>query len=161
MPDITINGQVISFPASGDSPDWSPAIVQFAQAVAAALAISTNAYDVSPQTFTIDSYNSASNVNIPNLTFPTNAVRTVFIRYSVYRTTNSANAYEAGDLVAIYNPNNATNSKWAVSQIRSAGGGANLTFNMTDAGQIQFTTTALSGSSHAGKIAFDARAFAQ
>lgn len=161
MPSITINSQVIDFPDDGASPDWAPAIISFAQAVEDALNVSTNPGDVSPQAFNLASYNSASNIDIPALAFSISTIRAVFIRYSVYRTTNSTNAYEAGDMVAMYNPNNSTNLKWNLTQIRDAGSGANITFNVTDAGQFQFSTTALSGSSHAGKIQFDARAFAQ
>ena len=161
MPDIVINGQLISFPDDAASPDWAPPIISFAQAVAGALAININAFDVQPQTFTLDSYNSASNIGVPALSFPISAVRAVFIRYSVYRTTSSANGYEAGDIVAVYNPNNASTHKWALTQVRDVDGGAQLVFNMTDSGQLQFTTTAFSGSGHTGKISFDARALAQ
>lgn len=161
MPTINISDQVIDFPSDGDSPDWAPAIIQFAQAVELALANVVNPFDVAPQTFSLDSYNSASNVNIPALSFPTNSVRAVFIRYSVIRTTNSSNVSEAGDMVALYNSANSTGFKWSISQVRDIGPGAQITFNMTDGGQIQFTTTSISGTSHSGKIAFDARALAQ
>lgn len=158
---ITINGQQIDFPSSGESPDWADAIVQFAQAVEDALSISSGTYDVSPQALTIDSYNTVSNQDIPALSFPISAVRAVFIRYAVYRATNSSNVDEAGDMVAVYNANNASSHKWSLTLGNRTGQGASITFNVTDAGQFQFTTTALSGSSHAGKIIFEARALEQ
>jgi hypothetical protein len=163
LPTIIINGSVIDFPNSSASPDWSPSVISFAQLVADALAISVNAFDVSPQTYTLDSFNSASNVSIPTLSFPTSAVRSVFIHYSVYRTTSSANVDEAGDLIAIYNPNNAASMKWTMTRgnISSSTGGGQISFNMTDTGQIQFSTTALAGSGHTGKLSFDARALPQ
>lgn len=161
MPSITINSQIIDFPDDGASPDWAPAIIQFAQAVELALANVVNPFDVAPQTFFLDSYNSASNVNIPALSFSTNSVRAVFIRYSIIRTTNSSNVSEAGDIVALYNPANSTGMKWSLSQVKDIGPGAQLDFNMTDGGQIQFTTTSISGTGHSGKVAFDARALAQ
>jgi len=140
MPTITINSQQIDFPNSSASPDWSPAVIQFAQAVEAALSTAVNAFDVAPQTFNIDSYNSASNVNIPNLSFPTSAVRAVFIHYSIFRTTSSANADEAGDMIAVYNPNNPSGKLWSITQgnVTSGTGGAQLSFNVTDSGQFQF-----------------------
>ena len=158
---IIINNQTIDFPSDGESPDWSGPVIQFAEAVAAALAISTNPFDVSPQAFILDAYNSASNVSIPALSFPISSVRAVFIRYSVYRTTNSTNADEAGDIIACYNPNNSVGLKWYISRGNITGKGGQIAFNMTDSGQVQFSTTALAGSAHAGKIEFDARAFAQ
>jgi hypothetical protein len=163
LPTIIINGSVIDFPNSSASPDWSHSVISFAQLVADALAISVNAFDVSPQTYTLDSFNSASNVSIPTLSFPTSAVRSVFIHYSVYRTTSSANLDEAGDLIAIYNPNNSTGMKWTMTRgnMTSSTNGAQILFNMTDVGQLQFSTTPLAGSNHVGRIAFDARALPQ
>lgn len=161
MPTLIINGQVIDFPDSAAAPNWSEAVIQFAQAVEDALALVGGTYDVSPQSFTIDAYNSASNVDIPALSFPTSAVRAVFIRYSVYRTTDSTSAYEAGDMITMYNPNNSVGLKWTLSQGNITGSGAQITFNVTDTGQFQFSTTALAGSNHAGKIVFEARSLEQ
>ncbi len=109
----------------------------------------------------IDAYNSATNVNITALTFPTTDVRSVFIRYSVYRTTDSSNVYEAGDMIAMYNPNNSTNEKWTLSLGNRTGTGAQITFSVADTGQFRFSTTAISGSNHQGQLTFEARALEQ
>jgi hypothetical protein len=161
MPQIVINSQVIDAPDSGSSPNWAPAIIQFMQAVEQALAVAIGTYDVAPQAFTINAYNPGTSVDIPNLSFPITNVRAVFVRYAIYRTTDTETAYEAGDLIALYNPNNPVNTKWALSQGNKTGGDGLTSFYMTDNGQFQFTTTALSGSNHAGKIIFDARALEQ
>jgi len=84
----------------------------------------------------------------------------LFLLDILYRETTLANADEAGDIIAVYNPNNSVGFKWTVSQVRTSGG-AQISFNMTDNGQIQFSTTALSGASHSGKITFEARALEQ
>lgn len=161
MPQIIINSQVIDFPDDGSSPDWAGAVIQFAEAVEGALSIAVNTNDVAPQVFDISAFNAASNVNIPSLSFPISTVRSVFIHYSVYRTTSLANASEAGDMIALYNPNNAIGFKWSLSQGNITGAGGQISFNVTDTGQFQFSTTALSGSGHSGQIAFDARALPQ
>lgn len=161
MPQLIINSQVIDFPDSSESPNWAPAIIQFAEAVEQALAIAIGTYDVAPQAFTIDPYNPGTNIDIPNLSFPISNVRAVFIRYSVYRTTDSNTAYEAGDVIAMYNPSNPVTQKWALSVGNKTGGDGQLTFNVTDNGQFQLTTTALAGSNHAGKLVFDARSLEQ
>jgi hypothetical protein len=161
MPILNINGQVIDFPASAASPNWAPAIIQFAQAVESALAISVGTYDVSPQTMLINIYNSASDVNINALSFPTSDVRSVFIRYSVFRTTSTNTAYEAGDMIAMYNPNNPVTEKWTLTLGNRTGGGAQISFSVTDTGQFRFSTTALPGSSHTGQLTFEARALEQ
>lgn len=161
MPTLIINDQVIQFPDTADSPDWSPAIVQFAQAVADALAISVNTGDVFPQFFPLDAYNSASNISVPALFFSTNTTRSIFIRYSVYRQTDSANADEAGDMIAIYNANNSVGQKWSLSIGNKTGHDGQIAFNITDTGQVQFSTTPLTGANHVGKFAFEARVSAQ
>ena len=160
MPQITIGSTIIDFPDSGSSPNWSEAVIQFAEAVAEQLAITSGAFDVAPQSFSLDAYNTASNVNIPALSFSTSEVRAAFIRYAVYRETTLDNADEAGDIIIVYNPNNSVNLKWTMSQVRTSGG-ANITFNVTDNGQVQFSTTALSGASHTGRLTFEARALEQ
>lgn len=161
MPELIINGTVIDFPESAESPNWSVAMILFAEAVADALATAIGTYDVAPQAFTIDAFNTTTNTSISNLTFPTANVRAVFIRYSVYRTTDTETAYEAGDMIAMYNPGNPVNSKWALSQGNITGGGAQISFNVTDTGQFRFSTTPLAGSNHTGKIIFDARSLEQ
>ncbi len=161
MPQLIINSQVIEFPDSAESPNWAPAMIQFAQAVADGLAIAIGTYDVAPQSFTLDPYNSATNVNIPNLSFPIANVRAVFIRYSIYRTTSTDTAYEAGDMIAMYNPNNPVNQKWSLTRGNRTGGDGKMTFSVTDNGQFRFDSTALSGINHSGKLVFDARSLEQ
>lgn len=161
MPTLIINQQVIEFPDSAESPNWAPAMIQFAEAVEQGLAIAIGTYDVAPQAFTIDPYNSATDIDIPNLSFPTTNVRAVFIRYSVFRTTDSETAYEAGDMIAMYNPNNPVNSKWALTRGNRTGGDGKITFKVTDNGQFRFDSTALAGTNHEGKIVFDARSLEQ
>lgn len=161
MPTITINSQVIDFPDSAESPNWAPALIQFALAVEGALAIAVGTYDVPPQAFTIDAYNSATDIDITNLSFPISAVRAVFVRYAIYRTTDSTNVYEAGDMIAMYNPNNTVGEKWTLSQGNKTGVDGQITFKVTDNGQFRFDSTPITGSNHAGKIIFEARSLEQ
>lgn len=161
MPQLIINSQVIEFPASAESPNWAPAIIQFAEAVQDALAIAIGTYDVAPQAFTLDSYNSATDVDIPNLSFPIANVRAVFVSYSVFRTTDTNTAYEAGDMIAVYNPNNPVNQKWALTRGNRTGGDGQLVFKVTDNGQFRFDSSPLTGINHAGKLIFSAKSLEQ
>lgn len=161
MPEVTINGQVIDIPETGDSPTWSQAIITFAQAVEDALALTAGEYDIAPQSMNIAAYNTGSNVDVTNLSFPITDVRAAFIRYAVYRTTDTTTAYEAGDIVTIYNANGSVGAKWALTVGNVTGTGGNITFTITDAGQVQFTTTSISGASHTGRIIYEARALEQ
>lgn len=157
--DINIQGTIISFPDSAASPNWAEAIDQFAQAVEAALSSVVGAFDVAPQALIIDPYNPGTNVDIVSLSFPVSTVRSAFIRYAVFRDTSTDQSYESGELLVVYNPNGPVNNKWEIAQ-RLVGDGK-ITFSITDAGQVRFSTTALPGSNHAGKLTFVAQSILQ
>lgn len=159
MPLITIQGTPVNFPDSSASPNWAPAVIQFAQLVETALASSIGPYDVSPQSFIADAYNPGTNVDLPNLAFPISTVRAAFIRYSVFRTTSTTTNYEQGHLLVIYNPSASVGNKWEIT--RDYIGDGKITFNITDAGQVQFSTTTMGGINHSARIAYAAQAFTQ
>jgi hypothetical protein len=225
---ITIQSTVINFPSSGSSPNWSEAVIQFAEAVAAALALVVGPFDVAPQTFVMTS-NANTNVALPNLTFPPSDVQGAVIQYSVLRQTNGASisisnisvgnpttittlsphglvtgdattisgsnstpsvngtyivtvmdAYnftipvdvtvagntgllagslvlsQTGQLIINYNSSFPTNQKWAISN--DFVGNAEITFSVTDVGQLQFSTVLMSGPNYTGSVIYQAKA---
>lgn len=157
---IVIQGTQIDFPSSADAPNWAPAVISFAQAVEAALnSAGVGAFDVPPQVLDISIYNPGTSVNINPLNFPITVVRAAFIRYAVFRTTSSNTAYEVGELEIIYNPNGPSGNLWEVG--RQYVGNGLITFYVTDAGQVQFTTSTLAGTGHEGKISFTAQTLTQ
>lgn len=157
---IQVGSTIIDFPTSGQDPNWSSGVVQFADAVSQAINQFAGPFDVPPQVINIDAYNPGTpNVDITALNFPTTSVRSTFIRYAVYRSTNSTNAYETGTFMAVYNPNGPVNNKWEYS--RDSIGDGQLDFNITDSGQVQFTATALAGTGHTGRLTIVAQAVLQ
>lgn len=159
MPSINIQGTIIEFPDSGQSPNWAPPLIEFAQAVEQALSSVAGPFDIPPQIYVMVS-NVNSNVNIPNLSFPTSNVRSAFIRYAVYRQTDNPNPAdttlaEGGSMQVTYNPNGPVGNKWEIS--RDYTGDAQITFNITDVGQVQFSTTSLAGSNHEGTLTYTAQ----
>lgn len=152
---ITIAGTIIDFPESGTSPDWAPAVVEFAQAVESALSSLVGTYDVTQQTFALDSYNPGTSIDIPNLSFPTSTVRAAQIKYAVYRATTTANGAESGNILVVYNTALGT---WEIE--RDYVGNASITFAISTTGQMSFSTTTLAGSSHTGTLTYEARALA-
>jgi len=158
MPLITVSGTPIQFPDEASSPSWAEAVIQFCQVVANSINSVVGPYDVAPQQFVIDSYNPGS-ADIPNLAFSTSTVRAAYIRYSVYRTTNSTTVSETGQMIIVYNPNNPVGNKWEIAKDRV--GDASISFSVDDTGQFSFTTTALSGINHSGNITFSAQALNQ
>lgn len=162
MPIITIKGTPINIPASGANPNWSPAIIEAFQALADAVNVFTGSFDVAPQTMNIDVYNSSSNIAVTNLTFPPADVRAVTIFYTVYRKTDKSvpaagdnmEVAETGTLSCVYNNARPSNQKWEIGRIGP--GNAYIDFTMNDIGQIQFTTTALTGINHTGVVSYRA-----
>lgn len=163
MSNINIQGTVIQFPDSATNPNWAPAVDQFAKSVEQALAAIVGPFDVAPQALIIDAYNPGTNIPIAALSFPTATVRSAFIRYAVFRTTTTDLAGEAGEISIFYNPNGPVNNKWEISQVITSGisGNGRISFSITDVGQVEFSTDALSGSNHSGKLTFVAQSILQ
>ena len=159
MPLITISGTPIEFPDTAQSPDWSTAVILFAQTVADSINAVKGPYDVSTQPFTIDAYPSNSNVTLTNLAFSPSVVRAAYIKYSVYRTTSLTSVAETGQIVIVYNSANPPNNKWEIAKERV--GDASIDFSISDVGQFYFTTHSLGGTSHQGTIIFGANALGQ
>jgi|ERR1035437_785226 hypothetical protein len=156
MPIIHIGTTVIQFPDSGTSPNWAPAVIDFAVAVQDALSGFVGPADVFPQIFVIDALNPGTAVPIPNLTFSNTIVRAAFIRYAIYRTAGANSASEVGTLNIVYN--NATNT-WESD--RSYAGDGLITFTITSQGQVELNTLFLAGGTHAGKFVYAAQALLQ
>lgn len=156
---IVIQGTIIDFPTSDEAPNWADAVVQFAQAVEAAIAVAIGPFDLAPQVLNIDAYNPGTNIDIINLTFSTTQVRAADIFYSVYRNTTTVTAVEQGIIHIVYDPSAPVNNKWNISQERT--GDASISFNITDVGQVRFTTTSLAGLNHTARLTFSAKALQQ
>lgn len=105
------------------------------------------------------SSNVNTNIDLPNLSFPTSTVRGAFISYAVYRNTSTTTVTESGNLIVNYNPTAAIGQKWEISN--DFIGDANVSFNITDVGQVQFSSTLLAGTGHNGTITYQAKAVLQ
>lgn len=157
---ITIKGTEINLPASGASPNWAPAIIEAFEALADAVNSISATFDVAPQAQNIDANNSSTNVDLNNLNFPSSEVRAATIYYTVFRMTEDSGppdaqeVTEAGTLEVSYNDSRPVTQKWEMT--RSGQGIGYIDFNITDLGQIQFSTTPLSGINHTGIVSYRA-----
>jgi hypothetical protein len=160
MPRIIIKGTPIDFPNSGASPNWAPAVIEAIEALSEAVNAVTATYDVAPQAQNIDANNSSTNVDLNNLSFPSSDVRAATIYYTVYRSTEDSGppdgqeVTEAGTLEINFNASRPTTQKWEL--VRSGASDALIDFNVTDLGQIRFSTTALTGINHTGIVSYRA-----
>lgn len=148
---ITIKGTPIDFPSTGESPNWAPAVIEFAQAVEDAISSAVGPYDIPPQVFPLAN-NTNTGLDITNLSFPTSVVRAAFINYSIIRSGSSIKS-EVGTIFAVYN-----GSVWTLT--REYTGDADCSFDCSPAGQFNITTGSLTGYS-SGSISFSAKALTQ
>lgn len=160
MPKIIIKGTVINIPNSAASPNWAPNIIEAFEALAEAVNAVTGTYDVAPQTQNIDLNNSSLNVALNNLVFPSSDVRAATVYYTVHRVTEDSGIgdaeelVEAGTLEISYDNSRPVDHKWEL--VRMGQGEARIDFNVTDLGQIRFSTTALNGINHTGIVSYRA-----
>lgn len=155
---INIQGTIINFPSSGESPNWSQPIIDFAKATEAALNTFVGPFDIPPQIYIMTS-NANTNVDLPNLSFPTANVQGAIISYSVFRNTSSQTVTETGTFIVNYNSTAGVGLKWEIS--REYIGDAQMMFNITDVGQVQFSSTLIAGTGHNGRITYQAKAILQ
>ena len=155
---IVIQNTTIDFPTSGESPNWAPAMIQFALAVENALNASIGPYDVAPQIQTIDT-NGVVELVITNLSFPPSDVGQFVIDYSVQRSITEGvtdKIYtEGGVITCTYRPEN---NQWDFSQTKM--GDAKAEFIIEVSGQVKLTFETLPGTSvtHRGLVSFRSRA---
>lgn len=155
---ITIQNTVIQFPTTAQSPDWSQALIQFAQAVSGALASVTGAFDVPQQVVNISSSNPASNVVITALNFPPTQVRSAFVTYAVSRSAQSptTSAVETGTIIVLYD---STLGQWYLQQ--DFEGDGQISFSIDATGQMYYTTLQIGSLNHVGALTIMGKAILQ
>lgn len=158
---LLIKGTPIEIPSSAQGPNWSGGIIEALQALTDAVNAVTGTYDVAPQIQNIDANNQSTNVTINNLQFPISEVRTATIYYAVNRKTEDSGppdgveVSEGGQIQVTYNEANPIGNKWEIAQFRSSVS-AQISFAISDTGQMTFTTTALPGVQHTGTLSYRA-----
>lgn len=152
---VIIRGTPIDFPTSGESPDWAPAIVEFAKAVEDAILVSSGPYDIPETDFILTTNSITTPLDIDDLSFSTAAVRAAFVKYTVYRKLGATIKTETGSLLLNYN-----DTTWEMS--RDFVGDADCSFNVNNNGQLQITTVLIPGSgTYEGVVTFSAQALSQ
>ena len=144
MPLISIGGQIIDFPNSGQDPLWSTGVIAFAQAVADQLAAVASPFDVPPKVQVLTS-DSNVNLNLTDAIFPNGSVRSFSMYYTIYRTNGVDSVTTQGEVYGAYD---SLGAMWILSEkfdgVRQADGSAYQTFNMSgDA--LQLSTVAIGG----------------
>jgi hypothetical protein len=175
---ITIGNTVINFPESANNPNWADQVILFAQAVESTLAGIVSDFDIpqrvmnfdlnpSPTVFTPIT-DGVTPLQFPTAIFPASGVRAAFIKYAIYRKSDTELATEAGSITAIYNGSSWTwnddgvgsNSFSGANSAKASG----VEFNITAAGQVEMkfnSGTALTGTNQIARITYSAQTLKQ
>jgi hypothetical protein len=145
---ITINGADYNLPSQTDNPPWGEELSSLIAALSTVVSSLQGSGDLSLTSFNIAN-NQSSAANITGASFDVGQVRSAIIAYSVYRSTADVGASECGQIMITYN---SFDSTWRLSQFNV--GDSGMTFSITSGGQIQYTSSNLSGASYAGVMRF-------
>lgn len=153
---ITIAGTTYSFPEQGDDAGWGGCATDTVKALADQLSTLVGANDISRTTVCITNCQcTVANVGTGSslLKFSNSAVRSFLIEYDVRRV-GCCTIVERGDMFGVY----AGCCTWTFGYDHV--GCAGMSFTITNAGQVQYTSTSLTGQT-SGKMNFSAKTYAQ
>lgn len=153
---LRVRNKTFNYPSPGDSPGWGEDATGWAKEVTSTLALLINSNDILLSTVAIaNNVTSASNIN--KLQFSNTRVRTAIINYQIYRVTSTTELVENGNLTIAYKSNTNT---WDV-QRDFANDNSGIVFSVLSSGQVQYTSSNLSGLNYSGSITFSAKTFQQ
>lgn len=163
MPKIKIGGTIIDFPNTGKDPTWSPAIIQFAQAVETRFNSISSGNDVSPTTYQLQD-NLNTNLELPGTSaFNSELIRSFVFSYSIYRVSTGVGAMELAEVGTVNGVFDDKLSAWFLEHNfegeRQSTGESYHTFNMVS-GKLTLSTVAISGAVYDGnnsKISYSAK----
>jgi hypothetical protein len=152
---LTVGTEEFEFPIEGENPGYGESITDWAEAVTDALTNVQQPNDILTTTATINN-NISSPTSIPGFSFDTSEVIAITGEYIVRRTTVSPanNLVESGIISGNFDGTN-----WSIT--RTQEGDADIEFTITSGGQIQYTSSDLSGTSYVGEVTFKAKVFNQ
>jgi hypothetical protein len=155
---LVVNGQTYNYPENRDSPSWGEEATAWAEAVTDVLNNFVGDGDIIPTVASISNNQSAA-TNVAGLFFNTASVRGAIVEYTIYRNTTGIGATELVETGSMCLGYKSVAGTWTLSIL--GGGGAGVTFSVLNTGQVQYTSTDITGSSYSGTIKFRARALTQ
>lgn len=150
---ITIGGTTYSLPTQGQNPAWGKDISDIIEALSDVLGTLSGTGDILTTNFTIANGQSSA-ANVSSLSFDVGTIRSAIVSYSIYRSTSTAEAGECGFLLLTYLT---TANAWTLASYSNDDSG--VSFSITAAGQLQYVSDTIAGSSYSGLMKFNARAF--
>ena len=152
---LTVNGDIYNYPQNRESPSWGEDATDWASAVTDVLGSIVGTGDILQTSATIAN-NISSPTSIPSFNFDPILVRGAVCIASIYRVTTGGGATELAETVHIYLTYKSTAGSWEIAVVGT--GSSGVTFSITNGGQVQYTSTNITGSAYSGTIKFKAQA---
>ena len=152
---VILQGTSYNLATQSDSPPWGSDQNALIQALVTIANSTTGSSDILTTSFNLTN-NQIAAANIVGLSFDTSQVRSAVIPYSIYISTATNEFSECGTIYITYK---STANTWELAQ--NYVGSSGLVFTVTPSGQVQYTSTNVSGASYVGKLKFKASAFLQ
>lgn len=134
---LTITGTTYNYPSANENPGWGEDASDWAQAVTDAINNIVSSNDLATTTSLIaDNVTSFTNITGANLLTP--GVKSFTVYYVVNRSDGASNFNEYGFLNGVYD-----GSAWQMT--REFDGNSSVSFDITNAGQIRYKSSAIGG----------------
>lgn len=150
---VVLGGTTYLIPKAGTNPPWGTELNDYLKALAGAVGTVVTPGDI-PVTTAVALNNQVTPISVSGLSFDSTIVKAAFIDYEIFRSTSGVTKKEAGTLTLVYDSTAAPGMKWTLSRL--ANGDAGVVIDVTDAGQLTYTTDNMSGTGYAGQISFKA-----
>ena len=157
---ITINNKTFNIPVAGEDPGWGEDTTAWIREISTVVNSLFGTGDLVESSANIAN-NQASAQPITGLAFDPGTVRAAVVEYSVYRISDSENSgnTESGTIILGYDNNAAPGSQWIIA--RDYAGESGIDIDITDAGQLTYTSDDIGAANYTGTIKFRARALSQ
>jgi hypothetical protein len=151
MINVTINGIDYIIHEDGERP-WGEDTTNLLLAMVNQLNTLVVQGDINLTTVSINN-NQASPLDITGLLFDTAYTLGAFVEYNIRRSTSLSSLVETGTLILSFD---SITSTWSIARYDS-GSSSGVDFSITAGGQLQYTSSNMSGTSYSGQIKYRAR----
>jgi hypothetical protein len=148
---LVIGVDSFEIPDQGDNADYGEVLTDFFEAVAEALSSVQQPNDILRTTAVIAN-NRTIFSPIVGFAFDTTEVRSINTEFIIQRSTSEGKLVESGLMQGLFD-----GETWSFS-IESMGN-AEVEFEITDAGQVQYKSSLMTGNTYSGFIIFRAKVF--
>lgn len=149
---VTLNNKSFVIPEPGQEPGWGEDVTAYLIELAEVLDFLLAPGDIVNSTASILN-NQTSPVDVVGLSFSNAETRSARATYQIKRSVAGNTLIQSGTLFLDWNPQT---SNWVLTHDFTAGN-AGVTFTVLPSGQVQYTSTNLTGSGYQGDIVFSAK----